>query len=539
MNSYRSLLKNNLDLILVLILYSLLSVFLLRYYQYVINADGISYIGIAQKYVVGDWFNAINGYWGPLFSWLMVPFLFFNSTNLNALYMTKIVSIIIGFFTIIGLNRLSYKFEMDITIKRVMLLATIPIVLFFSFIVITPDLLVTCVLIYYLVVIFDPKYSDKWLNGVLCGFLGALAYLTKSFAFPFFLAHFILFNLIYYFKGLNSQKKRNVLKNMVLGLFVFFVIGGLWAGTISEKYGKLTIGTSGAYNQELVSPGSQGHPMYYQGLLKPPNNSAVSAWEDPSSFKMESWSPFQSVGYFEYQLNLIWKNILSVINILEFFSLLSLIIIIASILFILKSNSERALKNKLVYLLVTILIYSGGYCFILVEWRYLWLVCILLMFTGAYLIDIYFRNRTFNVNIRNILVILLVFSFMIIPVNSLIQNADLGEGVYHLSQTLENNYGIHGNIASNGEWEGTLHISYYLNSKYYGITKNTTDINDLQRELENNNIDYYFVWDKNDTLQFSDYREITGGKITGLKIYSRIQPFKYNILILLVYCIST
>ncbi|MCE7697954.1 MAG: hypothetical protein K8E24_003660 [Methanobacterium paludis] len=333
---------------------------------------------------------------------------------------------------------------------------------------------------------------------------------------------FILFNLIYYFRGLNSQKKRNVLKNMVLGLFVFFVIGGLWAGTISEKYGELTIGTSGAYNQELVSPGSQGHPMYYQGLLKPPNNSAVSVWEDPSSFKMESWSPFQSVNYFEYQLNLIWKNILSVINILEFFSLLSLIIIIASILFIWKSNSERALKTKLIYLLVTILIYSGGYCFILVEWRYLWLVCFLLMFTGAYLIDIYFRNRSFNVNIRNILMVLLVFSFMIIPVNSLIQNADLGEGVYHLSQSLGNDYGIHGNIVSNGEWEGTLHISYYLNSKYYGITKNTTDINDLQKQLENNNIDYYFVWDKNDTLQFSDYKEITGGKITGLKIYSRI-----------------
>ncbi|MCE7699571.1 MAG: hypothetical protein K8E24_012440, partial [Methanobacterium paludis] len=175
MNSYRSLLKNNLDIVLILVLYSVLSVFLFKYYQYIINADGISYIGIAQKYVVGDWSNAINGYWGPLFSWLLVPFLLFNSTNLTALYMAKIVSIIIGFFTIIGLNRLSYKFEMDVTIRRVMLLAVIPIVLFFSFIVITPDLLVTCVLVYYLTVIFDPEYSDKWFNGVLCGFLGALA----------------------------------------------------------------------------------------------------------------------------------------------------------------------------------------------------------------------------------------------------------------------------------------------------------------------------------------------------------------------------
>ncbi len=524
MKDYRSIIKNNFDLLLVLTLYSLLSVFLFRYYQYIINPDGLSYIGIAQKYMAGDWFNAINGYWGPLFSWLIVPFLLFNSTNLNALYMAKIVSIIIGFFVIIGLNRLSYKFEMDLTIKRGILLGAIPIVLFFSFIFITPDLLVVCVLIYYLTVIFDPEYSDKWFNGIFCGFLGAVAYLTKSFAFPFFLAHFVLFNLIYYFKGLTRQKKRNVLKNMVLGLFVFFVIGGLWAGTISEKYGKLTIGTSSAYNQELVSPGSQGQPMYYQGLLKPPNNSAVSAWEDPSGFKLESWSPFQSLKYFEYQLSLIWKNILSVINILKFFSLLSLIIIIASILFILKSNSERVSKNKLAYLLITMLIYSGGYCFISVESRYLWFICILLMFTGAYLIDICFRSKIFNINIRNILVVLLVFSFIIIPVNDLIQNSDLGEGAYHLSQTLGNDYGINGNIASNGEWGGTLDISYYLNSKYYGITKNTTNINDLQKELRDNNIVYYFVWGTNSDLQFSDYKEIFNDKIICLKIYSRINP---------------
>jgi hypothetical protein len=529
MRDYKSILKNNFDLILILTLYSLLSVFLFRYYQYIINPDGLSYIGIAQKYAIGDWSNAINGYWGPLFSWLIVPFLLFNSTNLNALYMAKIISIIIGFFTLIGLNRLSYKFEIDVTIKRGILFGMIPIVLFFSFITLTPDLLIVCVLIYYLAVIFDPEYSNNWFNGVLCGFLGALAYLTKSFAFPFFLAHFVLFNLIYYFKGLNTYKKRNIFKNMFLGLFVFFVISGLWVGTISEKYEKLTIGTSGAYNQELVSPGSQGQPMYYQGLLKPPNNSAVSAWEDPSNFKMKSWSPFQSLKYFEYQLNLIWENILSVINILNFFSFLSLVIIIASILFILKSNSERRLKNKLIYLLVTMLIYSGAYCFISVERRYLWLVCVLLLFTGAYLIDICFKNKIFNTAIKNILVVLLVFSFIITPINCLIQNADLGEGAYHLGQTLGNDYGINGNIASNGEWGATLSISYYLNSKYYGITKNTTDINALQEELEDNNIGYYFVWDTNSDLQFSDYKEIFNDKIIDLKIYSRINSSQNSI----------
>lgn len=50
------------------------------------------------------------------------------------------------------------------------------------------------------------------------------------------------------------QKKKNILKNLVLGLSIFFVIIGLWAGVISEKYGKLTISTSGEYNQAVKGP---------------------------------------------------------------------------------------------------------------------------------------------------------------------------------------------------------------------------------------------------------------------------------------------
>ncbi|MCE7697957.1 MAG: hypothetical protein K8E24_003675 [Methanobacterium paludis] len=286
-------LKKNWDLIIVFIIYSLLAVICLRYYQYTIGGDELSYINIAHEYVTGKWGDAINGYWSPLYSWLMIPFLLLGSTPLYAIYVSKVVSLIIGFFTIISINRLSDTFGLDNVVKRALLFSLIPVILFFSLMYNTPDLLLVCVLVYYLAIIFDPKYSDKWFNGVLCGFLGAVAYLTKSFAFPFFLAHFLLFNLIYYFRSLNGQKKNKVLKNMVLGLFVFFVIGGLWAGTISEKYEKLTISTSGEHNQDLVGPEYAvntikyaAHPVYYMGLIKPPYNSSISIWDDRSILKL-------------------------------------------------------------------------------------------------------------------------------------------------------------------------------------------------------------------------------------------------------------
>ena len=59
------------------------------------------------------------------------------------------------------------------------------------------------------------------------------------------------------------MRERKVLKNLFLGLVVFFVVSGLWAGTISEKYGKLTISTAGEYNQALVGPEYGENTMEY------------------------------------------------------------------------------------------------------------------------------------------------------------------------------------------------------------------------------------------------------------------------------------
>src|SRR6185369_3216155 len=38
-----------------------------------IDHDGIAYIRIATYYFHRQWHLAVSGYWGPLFSWLMLP----------------------------------------------------------------------------------------------------------------------------------------------------------------------------------------------------------------------------------------------------------------------------------------------------------------------------------------------------------------------------------------------------------------------------------------------------------------------------------
>ncbi|HML06222.1 MAG TPA: hypothetical protein VK426_10650 [Methanobacterium sp.] len=519
--------KKNLDLILILLIYSLLALFSIRYYVY-IGGDEISYINIAHGYAIGDFGDAINGYWSPLYSWLMAPFFLSGFTPLYGTLASKTLSLIIGFFTIISVKLLLNTLKTSETTQRAVLISLIPVVLYFTLMYNTPDLLVVFLLIIYFSIVFKSNYSDKLTYGFLCGFIGALAYLSKSYAFPFFLAHFMLFNLIYYFKDVNSFKKKNILKNLILGLSVFFVISGVWAGIISEKYDKLTISTSGEINHDLIGPEYNlysmkyiDHPVYRDGLLKPPNKLSNSIWDDMSYLKMKEWGAFDSLSSFNHQISIFWLNIIYAIQIIESFFPIAAILVIAMLIFIWKSKSNKIAKEKLVYLLITMFIYTIGYCFIAIEWRYLWLIFIILIVASFYLVDNLYTSKTISSKIRNVLLIILMISFIIQPISETIIFSNSENYYYDLSNTLKNNYGIHGNIASDS-WGDTLTISYYLETKYYGQPKKYYNSNDLQIELENNDIDYYFVGDSNNTVTLSDYKEITNGKINGLMIYKKI-----------------
>src|SRR5262245_15375185 len=40
-----------------------------------INPDGRSYLEVTQAYLHHDWAMTVNSYWGPLYSWILIPFL--------------------------------------------------------------------------------------------------------------------------------------------------------------------------------------------------------------------------------------------------------------------------------------------------------------------------------------------------------------------------------------------------------------------------------------------------------------------------------
>jgi hypothetical protein len=513
---YNLKIKSNLIFYIILVIYILLAVLLFNFYQYIFTYDAIFYMNIAKDYSILEFNNAINGYWSPFFSWLLTPFLFLGSNQIYILHSAKILSLIIGFFTLIGTKFLFSKFILNKKIVNILVLSMIPVALYFAFSYISPDLLLVSILLFYFGIIFDTNYSLNLKSGLICGVLGSLAYFSKTFAFIFFVVHFVLFNIIFYFHESTHDKKVKIKKNLVLGLVIFLILSGVWVGIISSKYNELTIGTSGYNNFANIGPGHPGTEINYQGLTPPLNQNT----------KISTWNPLSSVQSFIYYLNIIGNNIIKTLLIFLYFSIFSLLILIIALIYVIKYKKEKV-SRRLSYILITILIYSGGYSLIFVEARYLWIIYILILLIGVYLLKSFNEKGLIKNKIKNILLIILVFSFIITPIIGLINiaNEPLNNGLYDISSTLKNDYNVQGNIASNNNYIESLTITSYLNSTYYGEPQKTINQTTLDKELKQNNINYYLVWETSNQSDLS-YKQINtiwefnvNGTIEYLKIY--------------------
>ncbi|MHC4122211.1 MAG: glycosyltransferase family 39 protein [Planctomycetota bacterium] len=506
--------------IALILTYLLLGWILLSYYRYQINPDGISYISIAQKYLSADFCNAINGWWGPMISWLLSPLL---AMKIEPLLAAKILNLIIGVVAIIMVRSLLKKFSDSVWVEYVILLTLIPIILSFAMGDVTPDLLLMTLVGIYLYNIFDSNYTKTRKKGWLCGFWGGLGYLTKSYAFPFFTVHFLVMNVLHYFRIKTKDERKTVLVNFLSGLIVFAIISGIWVGLISKKYGEFTFGTSGktAFGSQ-ASKGFHWLGVYWQGFLEPSNETAISVWEDPSYLKVP---PKESITFRQFILNQ-WETTSSVIvkmgRLFLEFSVLSVAVAVGYLWFWIRSFKTKKLPSQILFPTITIVIFASGYSLITVNARYIWILFILVMLMGGYLLSKLFEVKFFDNKMAKVfLLTIFLLSFAVPQILDLKKRVNRGKWVYGFSQALSSFIKPQSHIAANTNWPLTLYLAYHLDCRYYGVQEKNITRTKLKSDLEKYDIDYYFVWgDRPVDFSFlTDYREITGGRIRGLKIY--------------------
>lgn len=65
--------------------------------------DAIAYLDIGDAYLRGEWKEAINGYWSPLYSWLLgLTRSVLNPSPSWEFFVVKIVNFLIYLFALVG-----------------------------------------------------------------------------------------------------------------------------------------------------------------------------------------------------------------------------------------------------------------------------------------------------------------------------------------------------------------------------------------------------------------------------------------------------
>ncbi len=337
----------------------------LEYY----GTDTFEYITITEKIISGHWFDAINGYWGPLISWILVPFMLVIKDPIIAF---KILQIILGALVVITTHRLAQCAGLRGTMLRLFNMLIALMAASYALLYGTPDLLLLLLLLMYVLSLLTMPAHAVW-----HGLAGGLMFLAKAYALPFFAVHISLYYL------LNSKNNRpQAFKKWLRSMAVLLVMVGCWATLLSIKYGKFTLSHSGTYNMALVGPTLldpdwKMHPAFFGGLFPPANATAISAWEDPSQQPITHWNPLSSMNDMHHYVKVVKLNVLSF-----YYSHIQrqtgavLFFVLLLHVWYTRRNGFPFHKHMWMWL-YTAAIYTSGYMLVFPTTRYLWPVSII------------------------------------------------------------------------------------------------------------------------------------------------------------------
>ena len=500
------------DLKWSMLLYFCGGALLLPLFWHQIDADGISYISIALRYIQGDFYGALNGYWGPLLSWLMIPLITLGADPLKA---AKVVQFASGGVALCGLWLLADGFGLRGMARRVTMIAAAPMAWAFFMVAISPDLMATGFALLYMGLLWRWRREPSFRKGMALGTLGALAYLSKSYLLPFFIVHFSVFTAAQLYKL--PEGRKTALAQFAGGLLLLAALSSPWIHALSGKYGGITVNTTGKYNMAVVGPDYIGHPMNWQGFFPPSDDSALSVWEDPAAIPVKTWSPFSNP---LHQLKIILRNL--GFTLWAFFSVSAFALLLPFMLAGMwkQDSSSRA---YILFAIFSLTLYFAGYLPIVTRARYLYpcyFILLLLSMLAAEAVARKYRAET-----RLIIFAAIALSFLSAPAANLSQNINSGKQYPVMAKILSEKYGLSGNIASNENWMETLYVSYFLRSagapvRYFGEMRKGLPSGELAPELERLKIDYFLVW-RNDRLAPDGWNELTDGNLKDLRIYRR------------------
>ncbi len=360
----------------IIIVYLLVGIILYFPLRYQINPDAICYLTIAKDYAHGHWSDAVNAYWSPLISWIIACFAWIP---IDPLFIFKWYNLLVGAFGLAAVDRLMNYLQLK-QITKFLFLSVLSIVLLrFAFMVTTPDLTVTVLLLFFITywlegkLLKQPVYTGLWL---------VLLYYAKAYNL-FFAGVLIIFEVVQLLIRKELAVKRIVV-NVALVAVVFFVLALPWLLALQQKYGYFMLAGTAKFNHGAARYDNYAYMMQF---VVPANSHAIFAWEDPvllSGFR--DYSVFASKENMLFQLSIIWKNLRQLI-IGE--TTVMLLVFIGTILL----GVCWIFRKDFWKLLFFSCLYISGYILIFIEDRYIWTSMLLGFVAATWLFDFFLASR--------------------------------------------------------------------------------------------------------------------------------------------------
>lgn len=455
----------------------------IQLYRFSLNPDAVSYFEIAKKYSHGHISEAVNGYWSPLISWLLVPFVWLG-VDLQFAY--RILAVLSSLLALVAIRMILRKYIDRWYIEASVLLIAAATLLQWSLASsITGDIFFVTAALWLPLSVDYYARKNNLVSVLLLAVNGSLLCFAKSIGFFVFLGTLAVLILIEYKKSKFSK----LLKGYMIAGLVFLLIVLPFAVAISYKYKKITVSTAGNINFLLATQFSATenpylHPITTNGPFQPAGNS-ITAWEDPTVFT-EMMSQTSDEIKLPEKINNYYHSLLHNIN--AVITGLSVTLLLFGFLGIYLLHKKQ--KNIAITLALCSSITLLGYLLTYLELRYIYILTITLLLGVAAVLGSQPKRIAFLASMALLLMI-------IAPGAQLKQQMYLGYDVYKDAQDMSKVIPKQANVLSDDF--SSIYYCYYgqfrCHSTVQAVNSNLTDY------IVKNNIKYFLVLSGETTKQ--------------------------------------
>jgi hypothetical protein len=255
----------------------------LPFYRFNVLADAISYTVLARHWAHLNTDFLVNSYWSPLASWLMMPFAWISQFVWDTGWQIesgvfKLLGLVAGWVGLLALDRLALQLQMPRSIRWGLAIGWACFFTHWAMLLFLADTLSAVCVLWALVLALRPSFGVSTGAAIGVGIWLALAWYSKAYNLVFALALAgILLGLSY--KGWPGLRRYR--KAIAQAVAVLLLLAAPWVVAVSVHEGHFSIGSTGAYNLQLMHVRSNGQSHDRLGLLPPPDSEySISAWDE-------------------------------------------------------------------------------------------------------------------------------------------------------------------------------------------------------------------------------------------------------------------